>query len=236
MNEKLRSDLCLLAQAARVLAAYGHEDLSLGHVAMRDPGGSGIWMKKRGPGLGELADENDFLLVGWDGAVLAGDGRRHSEWPLHSEVLASRPDLMVSAHTHPEYATLLTAMEEDLLPITQDGARMAVPGMVRFNETADLVRTREGGAALAKAMGDASIALLRNHGVSFFAESPEKLALTGVFLERAARSFVRARSTGAPLTAPDPQEVPLILESMTSESFIADNWAFLIRELDRRGS
>lgn len=190
-------------------------------------------MKRRGPGLGELRDERDFLLVGWSGEVLAGEGRRHSEWPLHTEILRARPDLNASAHTHPEFATLLTSTDAELPMFTQDAMRVAALGVARFEENPDLVRTREGGASVARAMGGARIVLLRNHGVSIFAESVPLLALAGVFLERAARAFVTLQAAGLPISAPILEEVPLVTGSMSSDGFIADNWAYMERLLDR---
>ena len=87
---------------------------------------------------------------------------------------------------------------------------------------------------MAQALDGKNIVFLRNHGVSFFADGAPKLALSGVFLERAARSFLRARSAGLRLLMTDPDDTPLMLVSMTSEGFLTDNWAYLLRLLDRR--
>lgn len=234
MDYKLRGELRLLARGARVLAAFGHEDLTLGHVGLRDPEGRGVWIKRRGLGLGELRDESGFLLVGWDGDVLAGEGRRHSEWPLHTEVLHARADLAVSAHTHPETATLLTATDVELPMITQNSIRLHALGLARFDAGVNLVRTRETGAALARALGTARIVLLRNHGVSFFAESVPMLALTGIYLERAAREFLTMAASGLPMSATTLEEVQDVAGSVESEAFVADCWAYLERMLGRQ--
>ncbi len=233
MKDQVRSELQTLASACRILALHGHEDMSLGHAGYRDPEGRGVWMKARGPGLSEIIDERNFVLVDWDGEVLEGDGRRHSEWPLHTEIMAARPDLYFSVHSHPEHATLLSATDEDVACINQDAVRITQPGVARYGTSPDLVRTRAEGAAVATAMGDACIVLLRNHGVSFFADEAPKLALTGIYLERAARSFLMARASGLKLVAAQPEEAPLLLGSMVSPGFIADNWAYLLRLLAR---
>ena len=58
----------------------------------------------------------DFVLVDWDGQQLAGSGGRHSEWPIHSEILRMRPDVHVVAHTHPFHACVFSASLDPLEP------------------------------------------------------------------------------------------------------------------------
>ena len=96
----LRQSLDELARACRILEMEGHGDMTLGHLSLRDPEGRGFWLKRNRIGLGEVMGAGDFVLVDWDGQQLAGSGGRHSEWPIHSEILRMRPDVHVVAHTH----------------------------------------------------------------------------------------------------------------------------------------
>ena len=105
------SSLRDLARAHRILDLEGHNDMSLGHLSWRDPGGRGLWLKRGNIGLEEVQD-SDFILLSFDGEVLEGDGLRHLEWPIHSEILRARPDVNVVAHTHPFHATALSATTE----------------------------------------------------------------------------------------------------------------------------
>jgi L-fuculose-phosphate aldolase len=68
-----------LAAAHRFLAAEGHEDRTSGHVSWRDPSGRGFWMKRAHIGMDEALHASDMILVGWDGATVAGTGARHRE-------------------------------------------------------------------------------------------------------------------------------------------------------------
>ena len=104
-DQKLASDLRDLARAHRILDLEGHNDMSLGHLSMRDPLGRGLWLKRGNIGLEEVT-EADFILIGYDGNVLEGDGIRHLEWPIHAEILADRPEINVVAHTHPFHANV----------------------------------------------------------------------------------------------------------------------------------
>ena len=115
IENSLRRQLFELALACRVLAMEGHEDVAQGHLSLRDPECHGIWLKRRGLGLSEVRSAEDFTLLDFDGNQLAGSGRHHSEWPIHSEVMLARPEIQVGVHTHPHYATLFSALEEEFV-------------------------------------------------------------------------------------------------------------------------
>jgi len=107
-----------LARGCRILEMEGHGDFSLGHLSLRDPQGGGFWLKRNRYGLGEILGPDDFVLVTMDGEQIAGEGGRHSEWPIHSEVFRLRPDVQVVAHTHPLHASILSASSEPILPFS----------------------------------------------------------------------------------------------------------------------
>lgn len=229
----LERDLQELATASRILAMGGHEDATLGHVALRDPDGRGVWLKRRGLGLSEVRTVDDFVLVDFDGNKIAGEGRRHSEWPLHTEIMSARPEIRASAHSHPEYATLITALDTQFKLATQDGLRIPHQKVVCYTATADLIRTRERGREVATALGDANVILLRNHGLSFFAESVRELALVGLNIERAARALIRLLSSGEPIIVPRRGDTPELCGTPYNEDFVTDNWEYWVRELER---
>jgi ribulose-5-phosphate 4-epimerase/fuculose-1-phosphate aldolase len=89
-DQDLTAALHDLARACRILEMEGHGDMTLGHLSLRDPVGRGFWMKRNRIGLGEVMGPDDFVLVDWDGEKIAGTGGRHSEWPIHSEILRVR--------------------------------------------------------------------------------------------------------------------------------------------------
>ena len=94
------------------------------------------------------------MLVDWDGQQIAGTGGRHSEWPIHSEILRLRPDVQVVAHTHPFHACVFSASLDPLQPFTVDADYFVdVP---RHEADVALITTKEEGAALANALGRAS--------------------------------------------------------------------------------
>jgi L-fuculose-phosphate aldolase len=97
MNEEIRA---LVATGSRILAAAGQGDLIWGHASARDPDGHGVWLKSARWGLEEVTPDR-VHLVSEDGQVLEGTGERHSEYPIHTEVMIARPDVGGVVHTHP---------------------------------------------------------------------------------------------------------------------------------------
>ena len=156
-TEKL---LLQLAQACRILEMEGHGDMTLGHVSLRDPDGRGFWLKRNRIGLGEVLGPKDFILVSFQGEKLEGGGGRHSEWPIHSQILLRRPDVHVVAHTHAFHASVLSASGEPLLPFTLDADYFA--HLPRDATEAALLTAVEDGDALASALGEHFAVLMAN--------------------------------------------------------------------------
>lgn len=188
MINSLTEALNDLAKACRILEMEGHGDMSLGHLSLRDPDGRGFWMKRNAFGLGEIVGPDDFVLVDMDGNKIAGQGGRHSEWPIHSEVLRNRPDVNVVGHTHPTYASVLSAATESLLPYTLDADYFT--GVPRHEADVALITTKEEGQELAKALADGFVVLMANHGITFAGTSIEHATCVAVFFEKACKAHV----------------------------------------------
>lgn len=198
----LTQSLERLALACRILEKEGHGDLSLGHVSLRDPQGRGFWLKRNRAGLGEIRGPQDFVLVGFAGEKLAGEGGRHSEWPIHAEILKRRPEVHVVAHTHALHASILSGANEPLLPYTLDADYFT--DLPRHADEVALITTPAEGAALAESLGPHFAVLMANHGVTFCGTSVEHATCVGVFLEKACRAHVLGRAAGltpSPLSA-----------------------------------
>ena len=197
----LSGTLTELARACRILEMEGHGDMTLGHLSLRDPAGRGFWMKRNRIGLGEVLGPDDFVLVDWNGQQIAGSGGRHSEWPIHSEILRVRPDVQVVAHTHPFHACVFSAALDPLAPFTLDADYfLAVP---RHEDPVALITTKQEGAALARALGLHFAVLMANHGVTFCGTSVMHAACVGIFLEKACKAQLAGGAAGFRAGLPD---------------------------------
>src|SRR5438093_11520942 len=92
LTERDRAIREQVAVASRVLGVEDLGDFVLGHVSVRDPDGRGVWMKATGWGFEEITADR-VQLLGWEGQILAGEGRRHVEYPIHTESIRVRRDV-----------------------------------------------------------------------------------------------------------------------------------------------
>ncbi|MDB5897518.1 MAG: L-ribulose-5-phosphate 4-epimerase [Ramlibacter sp.] len=225
--EKLLTDL---ARACRILELEGHGDMSLGHVSLRDPGQRGFWMKRNRIGLGEVLGPADFVLVDFDGEKIGGEGGRHSEWPIHSEILRNRPDVQVVAHTHPFHCSVLSASSEPMLPFTLEADYfIEVP---RHEDDVALITTKQEGQSLAKALGSHFAILMANHGLTFCGTSIAHAACMGVFVEKAAKADVTARAAGFKHTMPTAATRARRHSQIMTPVHIEHSWNYFNRRLD----
>jgi L-fuculose-phosphate aldolase len=232
MPESLSAALTELAYGCRILHMEGHADMTLGHLSLRDPAGRGVWLKRSGIGLGEVQGVEDFVLIDFSGQRLAGEGRLHKEWPIHTEILRQRPDVTVIGHSHPFHATAFSAMDVALSAVTNEAVYLGgAPG--RFRETTGLIDTPALGASLARDLGAASTVLMRNHGITFVGPSIAIATMMGVFLERACRSQLALLATGLAFTATAPDEIAQKHAEIFDPGLIETFWAFFKRRADQ---
>jgi ribulose-5-phosphate 4-epimerase/fuculose-1-phosphate aldolase len=230
MNPNTEAALTKLATACRILELEGHGDMSLGHLSLRDPEGRGFWLKRNRIGLGEVLGPQDFVLLDFEGNQLAGEGGRHSEWPIHSQILLRRPEISVVAHTHAFYSSVFSASSESLLPFTLDSDYFQqIP---RHEDEVALVKTREEGDALAAALGEAFVVLMANHGITFCGTSIEHATCVGVFLEKAAKAYVVGRSAGFAHTMPAEAVRARRHGQIMSPIHVEHSWNFFCRKLE----
>jgi ribulose-5-phosphate 4-epimerase/fuculose-1-phosphate aldolase len=192
MAGSVRSEV---AVACRVLASLGQGDLIWGHVSVRDREGRGAWLKAAGFGLGEI-DESRVHLVAWDGEVVEGEGRRHLEFPIHTETLAARPDVGAVVHTHAPNVVALAATGQPLRPISHDACLFVPPDLPCFIETGDLIVTRELGAKVAACLGEANAVLLVHHGLVAVGADLAEAVVHSVLLDRACATQMLAAGGG----------------------------------------
>jgi ribulose-5-phosphate 4-epimerase/fuculose-1-phosphate aldolase len=218
----------------RVLDAAGLSDLVWGHVSMRDPAGRGVWMKAAGLGFDEVT-EDEVLLVGPDGQVIVGEGPRHAEYPIHTEILHARPDARSVVHVHPSHAIALAASGVDLQAFSHVGGIFAA-GVRRYQDAAGLVDTPHAGAALARALGSDQTLLMVGHGVVTVGPSVALAVTAAIMLERACRLQLLAQAFGGVVDALPAAEALDIYRHTLAESHMLGAWAYLSRLVDRGGS
>jgi len=226
--DELRAEVAL---GCRILGLEDQGDFVWGHVSARDPEGRGVWMKASTLGFEEIGPEN-VILVSWDGEVLEGEGRRHAEFAIHTEVMRAREDVMSVVHTHAPYAVAFASTEQPLLPISHEGTLFVPPDVARFTKTGDLILTPELGADLADALGGHNAAFMVHHGIVTCGPDVTTSVMTAVLLERACRTQLLAIAGGGPKTWSSDEEALSKREHCYPPQFLRQAWDYLARRLE----
>jgi L-ribulose-5-phosphate 4-epimerase len=220
----------LVATSSRVLAAEGHGDLIWGHSSARDPEGRGVWIKSAEWGLEEVTADRVHLVDG-DGTVLEGEGKRHSEFPIHTEIMAARPDVGGVVHTHAPNAVALAATGQPLRPVSHAANHFVPPQVPRFTRTADLILTQELGRSLALALSDARAIFLVNHGLVAVGPTLQAATVAAVLLERACAQQLLTHAAGGWPTWSTPEESMAKREHIYHDAAVSGVWDYLVRRL-----
>lgn len=195
-----------------------------------------MWMKRAGVALGEIFDANDFVLLDFDGKKLAGDGKSHGEWPIHSEILRLRPEINATAHTHPFYASVYSASDEPLMTVVPRSTTQPVRPP-RFEDGDDLICTKEVAVAMVEAMGRHNAVLLRSHGIVTCGANIEDPVLVAIALEKMCREALTINASGLKFSTPQEDALFGKLDSGAAldPSIIGGKtqWAYYCRKLAR---
>jgi ribulose-5-phosphate 4-epimerase/fuculose-1-phosphate aldolase len=109
------------------------------------------------------------------------------------------PNARVILHAHSPYATALACLKDPtVVPIDNNTARF-------FGRTAydlsfgGIADAEEEGERLAESIGDKSVLVMGNHGVTIVGETVADAFEDLYFFEKAAQTIILARSSGQPL-------------------------------------
>jgi len=197
----LREDLALALRAA---AHHGFAEGVCNHFSVELPDGSGRFLLNPRGLLWKEVRGGDIVMVDGQGTKLAGV---HEVEPTAMFIHAAIHRLCGQAcvlHTHMPYATALTLTTERGLDTTLSQNAMRFCGRIavdaRYN---GLALDASEGERIARAMGNADVAFLGNHGVVVCGDRIDYAFDDLYYLERACMVEVLARSTGRPLVAVD---------------------------------
>lgn len=219
----------LIVVACRVLEKAGQADMVWGHVSVRDPGGRGVWLKGSNLGFDEVGP-GDVILIDFDGEVLEGTAGRHVEYPIHTEIMRSRPDIGAVVHTHPLYSISFAATGWPLLALSHEACHFVPPEIARFSATGDLVRTKQLGEALAEELGGRNAILMPHHGIATAGSDLGEAVALATHLERACQIALLAGKDAIPS-----DDAEALQKRERSARHLQMAWSYLARTVDLPG-
>lgn len=205
-----RASLEDLAAASRILVDQGVFDAA-GHVSMRHPDRADRFLMSRSlaPELVTAGDIMEFTLDCEPSD--AGGPKPFIERYLHGGIYKQRADVMAIAHGH-SAAVIPFGLVPTPMRATYHNAAFLAAGVPvfdirdRFGATDIVISSAERGAALAEALGDKAVLLLRAHGFVAVAPSLESAVFRAIFTEVSARVQLQAAALGGPMAALDEEE------------------------------
>lgn len=185
-------------------------------------------MKAAGWGFEEV-EPGRVLLVSRDGTVLSGEGKRHLEFPIHTEIMANRPEIGCVVHTHAPALNAFASLDRDLHPISHDAVPFTYPQIPRFTETGALIATPQLGQSLARALGEANAILMPNHGAVTVGTDAAGAVMYAVLLERACRTELLALAADGPRRWSDEAETHFKRDQVWNQTQLEAGWQYLTR-------
>jgi L-fuculose-phosphate aldolase len=223
-----------LIMAGKVLVAEGQDDFTRGHISFRLPDDPSLFfMKAHSIGLDEITMQN-ILTIDLEGNVVAGTARRHSEVYIHSEILKVRPDVNCVIHTHPTYATALSATGRGLKCYSQPGA-LFYESLGTYTDTINLIRSHAMGAGVARALGQGRGVLLKNHGVVVTGSTIDEAVIGVIMLENGAMVQLLAEAAGDPAPEFPREDIEQLKHDISRIEQFKVNFDYLARRVERRG-
>jgi L-ribulose-5-phosphate 4-epimerase len=221
-----------LIDAGLILEEAGLGDLTRGHVSIRMPGNPSLFiMKPHSYGFDEITMDN-IVTCDLEGNKIGAGGRRHSEVFIHTEIYKARPDVNSVIHVHPTHAVALSATGRQLRPISQP-ASCFLDGLPYFTETIELIRTKEMGVGVAKALGPHKAVLMRNHGVAVVGNMVEESVILTILLENACQIQLLAEASGGVGEEFSVSNVGKLHETIIKPEQYTVNFEFLRRKVRR---
>jgi HCOMODA/2-hydroxy-3-carboxy-muconic semialdehyde decarboxylase len=199
-----------LAAASRILADQGVFDAA-GHVSMRHPANPDRFLMSRSlaPALVTADDIMEFTL---DCEPCDARGRTaFIERYLHGEIYRARPDVMGVAHGHSPAVVPFGLVSTPMRATYHNAAFLAYGVPVfdirdTFGATDIVINSSARGAALARALADKAVVLLRAHGFVAVGPSLQAAVFRAIFTEVSARVQLQAEALGGPLAVLDDEE------------------------------
>jgi len=195
-----------IVDAARRLVEHGLNRAAAGNVSARS--GDGFLITPSGVHALELKPEQ-IVFVDMAGRPAEGAMKPSSEWRMHRDIYASRPEAHAVIHTHSDHATAIACLGEPI-PAFHYMVAMAGGELIDCAPYATF-GTEELSRNMLRALGNRRAVLLAHHGVIVHGATMAEALTLAEEVEGLARQYILARSIGRPKPLPE-DEMARVLE------------------------
>lgn len=195
---------------SRILADLGIVD-GFGHVSARSPSNPAHFLMARSVAPA-LVTADDIMEFDENGEPVDAGGRAiFLERFIHAAVYRARPDVMAVVHAHSTGVIPFANSKTQLKPMFHNAAFIGTGAPVwdiakEFGATDMLVRNNALGNALAQALGDKSVLLMRGHGDVTVGSAVKVAVFRAYYTDVNARMQAQALTLGPDIAFLSPEE------------------------------
>lgn len=194
MTQQLRDELIA---TARRMSELGLAPGTTGNVSVRTA--RGFLVTPSGMAYDQLRGD-DAVAIDLDGTFRPGQRAPSSEWRLHRDILAARPDVGAIVHTHSLFCTSVSCLRRPIpaihyMVILAGGDEIPCADYATFG-TAELA------ASVVRALGRGHACLMANHGMVALGDSLAAALRLAADVETLAAQYWHAAQLGQPHVLP----------------------------------
>lgn len=158
---------CDLAASFRVQARLGMNEHIGNHHSLMLPGSDTLFLINPRGLLFQEITASKLIVCDLDGNVVRGRGElRKVAFHIHTRIHLAHPQAICVMHAHPHYLTALSLMEGGRMHLSHHNDLMLYDRIVYDDEAHGPVHDNSEGDRIARVMGDKTIMVMANHGVT----------------------------------------------------------------------
>jgi ribulose-5-phosphate 4-epimerase/fuculose-1-phosphate aldolase len=225
-----------LAALYRLMAGFGWDDHIFTHLSARVPDEPGhmllnplglMFREVTASSLVKVTHQGEPVMqspfgIHWGAAI------------IHGAVYASRVEAAYALHLHTLSGQAVSALEDGLLPLTQQS--MMLHGKLAYHDYEGLALEEDECSRLARDLGEKKLMILRNHGTLTWGETAGEAFLLAYQLERSCATQVAILSTRAAIHVPPPATVEYTARQEEQPGMLEHAWAAALRKLEAHDS
>ena len=225
-----------LAACYRLMAHFRMTDMIHTHISARVPGSHDEFLISPYGVMFDRVTASSLVKVDIEGNVLedsSGLGINVGGFVFHAAVHKARPDVECVMHAHTVATMTVSAQPDGLLPICQHA--MFLHDRISYFDYSGFFETTEKCDALAAALGDRSIIMLRNHGPVVAGRTSAQAFNLMYYLERSCQVQVATQSAGVGYLLPNKEDVEHVASAFAAPgaTTVSREWNALLQMLDR---
>ena len=190
MTLQLRDELIA---TARRMSELGLAPGTTGNVSVRSA--RGFVVTPSGMAYDQLRGD-DAVAIDLDGTIRPGQRAPSTEWRLHRDILAARPDAQAIVHTHSLFCTTLSCLRRSL-PAIHYTVVLANSDEIPCADYATF-GSSELAASVVRALGRGHACLMANHGMVALGDTLPRALRLAAEIETLAAQYWHAAQLGQP--------------------------------------